>query len=238
MQYFPLEPLFFFALVGALIALFFLIEIGVLRLAYSRLGLSPGAARLTLIATLIGSAINIPLFQFREEKILGGRIVHYFGMRYVVPKVVDWPGTVVAVNVGGALIPTVLSLYLLERHHLWGRGLIATAIVAAVCHHYAEPVEGIGIALPIFVPPLVAALTALIVSWRYAAPLAYIAGSLGTLIGADLLNLDKVQGLGAPVASIGGAGTFDGIFVAGIVAVLIAGLFGGDAPAPGAQYAR
>jgi uncharacterized membrane protein len=51
---------------------------------------------------------------------------------------------------------------------------------------------------------------------------AYIAGSLGTLIGADLLNLDKVRGLGAPVVSIGGAGTFDGIFLAGIVAVLLA----------------
>jgi uncharacterized membrane protein len=57
--------------------------------------------------------------------------------------------------------------------------------------------------------------------------------SLGTLIGADLLNLDKVQGLGAPVVSIGGAGTFDGIFVIGILAVLLAslsGMFGGRGP--------
>jgi uncharacterized membrane protein len=52
--------------------------------------------------------------------------------------------------------------------------------------------------------------------------LAYISGSLGTLIGADLLNLNNIQGLGAPVASIGGAGTFDGIFVTGILAVLLA----------------
>jgi len=58
--------------------------------------------------------------------------------------------------------------------------------------------------------------------WEYA----YIAGSLGTLIGADLLNLDKVRGLGAPVASIGGAGKFDGIFLTGIVAVLFAGILG------------
>ena len=47
---------------------------------------------------------------------------------------------------------------------------------------------------------------------------------MGTLIGADLLNLDKISGLGAPVASIGGAGTFDGIFLIGIMAVLLAGL--------------
>jgi len=43
-----------------------------------------------------------------------------------------------------------------------------------------------------------------------AAPLAYISGSLGTLIGADLLNLDRINGLGAPAASIGGAGTDNG----------------------------
>ena len=55
-------------------------------------------------------------------------------------------------------------------------------------------------------------------------PLAYIGGSLGTLIGADLLNLDKLRGLGAPIASIGGAGTFDGVFLTGVVAVLIASL--------------
>lgn len=66
-----------------------------------------------------------------------------------------------------------------------------------------------------------AALAAMVVGWRTAAPLAYIAGSLGTLIGADLVNLDKIYGLGAPVASIGGAGTFDGVFLAGIVAVLL-----------------
>jgi uncharacterized membrane protein len=71
---------------------------------------------------------------------------------------------------------------------------------------------------------LTTAAVAILLSRSYAVPLAYISGSLGTLIGADLLNLDKLQGLGAPIASIGGAGTFDGIFLTGIVAVLVAGL--------------
>jgi uncharacterized membrane protein len=61
-------------------------------------------------------------------------------------------------------------------------------------------------------------------SRKHAAPLAYIAGSFGTLIGADLLNLNKLADLKAPILSIGGAGTFDGIFVTGIVAVLIASI--------------
>jgi hypothetical protein len=50
-----------------------------------------------------------------------------------------------------------------------------------------------------------------------------------------------VQGLGAPIASIGGAGTFDGIFLTGILAVLIASIFGPSVSADdraGGQGAR
>jgi uncharacterized membrane protein len=92
-----------------------------------------------------------------------------------------------------------------------------------VCHFVARPVPGFGIALPIFVPAVATAIIAVALTRRRAAPLAYISGSFGTLIGADLLNLGAVQALGAPVASIGGAGTFDGIFVTGLLAVLYAG---------------
>ena len=96
--------------------------------------------------------------------------------------------------------------------------------MTTVCHLLADPVPGVGIALPVFVPALTTAIVALLLSGRHAAPLAYISGSLGTLIGADLLNLGKLQGLGTPIASIGGAGTFDGVFLIGIVAVLIASI--------------
>ena len=99
-----------------------------------------------------------------------------------------------------------------------------------MCHVLAHPVRGLGIALPVFVPPVATTLVALTLSWRKAAPLAYISGSLGTLIGADLLNLGKIRGLGAPVASIGGSGTFDGIFVTGILAVLLAGFIASRPP--------
>ena len=97
------------------------------------------------------------------------------------------------------------------------------ACVSLVCYP-AEPVAGLGIALPIFVPAISTAILALVISRQYAAILAYVGGSLGTLIGADLLNIGNIQGLGAPVASIGGAGTFDGIFVTAILAVIIASL--------------
>jgi len=132
---------------------------------------------------------------------------------------------VIAVNVGGAVIPTLMSIYLLITRNLWVKGAIAIAIVALVLHWLAYPVPGIGIAVPVFCPAVTTAVVALLLSREFAAPLAYIGGSLGTLIGADLTNLDKVRGLGAPVASIGGAGTFDGIFLTGILAVLLAGLY-------------
>jgi uncharacterized membrane protein len=237
-HYLPLTPPFFSLLVGVFIVLVVLIQIGTLRYAYLRIGLSPGAAFILLLGSLAGSYFNIPIAELPAQQVVSDREVVYFGMRYAIPVVVQWPGTVVAVNVGGAVIPTLMSLYLLVKYRLWGPGLLATAGVSIVCYMLAHPVRGLGIAEPVFVPSLAAAVTALLLSRRHAAPLAYIGGSLGTLIGADLLNLDKVQGLGAPVASIGGAGTFDGIFLIGILAVLIASLSSGADPVEPARQSR
>jgi uncharacterized membrane protein len=237
MHYLPLSPPFFSLLVGALIVLVVMVQLGALRYAYLRLGLSPTAAILLLFGSLIGSYFNIPVAELPAQQMVSGREVIYFGMRYAIPVVTQWPGTVIAVNIGGAVIPACMSLYLLIRYRLWGPGVLATVAVSFVCYMLANPVRGLGIAEPVFVPALTTAVVALILSRRYAAPLAYIGGSLGTLIGADLMNLGKIQGLGAPVASIGGAGTFDGIFLIGILAVLIASLTGSlTDPAPARQY--
>ena len=225
MQYYlPITAPFFAILVGVFALLFILIQVNILRYAYTRLGVSSGTALLLLLASLLGSYINIPVWEFPEEIVRSGHEVVYFGIHYVIPVVEQYPGTILAVNVGGGLIPTALSLYLLAKNDLWTPGIITTAVVTLLVHMLAEPVEGVGIAVPIFVPPVVTALTALLISRHHAAAVAYAGGSLGTLIGADLLNLGAVRGLGAPVASIGGAGTFDGIFLTGIVAVLLASL--------------
>jgi len=225
LQYFPLALPHFSVLIVIFLVLVAWVELRALRLAYLRIGLGPHAAVLLLLASLGGSYLNIPVARLAAQHIVSGREIAFFGVHYVIPVVVEWPGTIIAVNVGGAVIPGLLSLYLLARNRLWGLGLIAIVAVTVVCHILAEPVPGLGIALPVFVPPASAAIVALLLSRRYAAPLAYIGGSLGILIGADLLNLGKVQGLGAPVASIGGAGTFDGIFLTGILAVLLASIF-------------
>jgi uncharacterized membrane protein len=233
LSYLPITPGFFSVLVGIFIILALLIQLGALGYAYRRIGLSPRTAMLVLVGSLVGSMINIPILELPEEQIAAGRVVTVFGMQYVVPEVVDWPGTVVAANVGGALIPIFVSLYLLNRNRLWARGLMATACIAIICYMLARPVPGVGIALPMIVPPLATAFVALLLSRDDAAPLAYIGGSLGTLIGADLMNLGNIRGLGAPVASIGGAGTFDGIFLTAIIAVLIASIPRRRLPQPG-----
>jgi len=222
LNYVPLAWPFFSFLVGLFLVLVILIQVHALRFAYMRLGISSGAALLLLLASLLGSYINIPVASLPEQQMVSDQEISFFGVRYAVPVVVDWPATVIAVNVGGAVIPVMLSLYLLAKNNLWGRGLLATACVAAVCYLLAQPVPGVGIAIPTFAPPFVTAIVAFLVAETNIAAVAYISGSLGTLIGADLLNLDKIQGMGAPVASIGGAGTFDGIFLTGILAVLFA----------------
>lgn len=226
MHYFPLAWPFLLALGFVFVVVVTLVELGLLQYAYERMGVPPRYVFAVLLLSLFGSAINIPVAQLRPEQVVSGNIVDFYGMQYVVPVVHEWPGTVVAVNVGGALIPVILSLYLLVKNRFYVQALIAVAIVAAVVHYMATPVRGIGISVPMFIPPILAALVAMLLAWRSAPPLAYIAGSLGTLIGADLLNLGKIQGLGAPIASIGGAGTFDGVFLTGIIAVLLSSLGG------------
>jgi uncharacterized membrane protein len=192
LQYLPLTPLLFALLAGALGLLLIFVQLGLLRYAYRRLGVSSGAAFLLLLGSLLGSYINIPVAQLGGGNVLVGREVGYFGMRYVVPMVVDWPSTIIAVNVGGAVIPTFLSIYLIEKNRLWGAALFMVFCMSVICYKLATPVSGMGIEIPILAPPLAAAAVALIISWRNAAPLAYAGGSLGTLVGADLLNLPRI----------------------------------------------
>jgi uncharacterized membrane protein len=224
LHYLPGPILLYVVLGGVVVALFVLLEIGILNSAYRRLGLGRRMAMLVLLASLLGSYVNIPVMRLPETQVVLRGLVDAFGMPYYAPQIVDWPGTIVAVNVGGAAIPTLLSLYLIVHDRILILGAIATAVMALIVHQLATPIVGVGISVPLIAPPLIAALIGVLLSRRFAAPLAYVGGSLGVLIGADLMNLDKLPSLGAPVASIGGAGTFDGVFLTGIAAVLLAGI--------------
>ncbi len=223
-HYFPVSAGLMALFFAVLVVLLFLLQIGLLSRAYSALGLDPMVVTLILFGSLLGSYVNLPLVRLPEQRVITRQVVEFFGVPFLAPVAVDWPGTILAINVGGAVIPILLSFYLLARYRLWGLGAAAIAVVAFVVHRMATPIPGMGISVPILAPPLLAALTALILSRRYAAPLAYVGGSIGVLVGADLLNLGVLRGLGAPVASIGGAGTFDGVFLTGVIAVLLASI--------------
>jgi uncharacterized membrane protein len=221
-HFFPLALPFLLILFLLVVLVILAVEIGLLEYAYEKIGIDRRHVFGLLVLSLLGSYVNIPVAELPPEHVVSNQIITFFGMQYVVPLVENWPRTVIAVNVGGAIIPTLLSGYLIVKNRLYVRGLVAVAIVTAVVHALAHPVRGVGIAVPTFVPPLVAAAAALLLSRRTAPALAYVAGSLGTLIGGDLMNLGRIHGLGAPIASIGGAGTFDGIFLTGILAVFLA----------------
>jgi uncharacterized membrane protein len=209
----------------ALAFLFALFEIGVINYAFMSLGLRPELAFLALLASLAGSYINIPVTRIKCADLHPAVVIRSFGVRYRVPARYAGGSTMVAVNVGGALVPIAISVYvMLNSLDIVVPALIGIAIVTLVVNRFARPVPGMGIATPMLIPPIVAALAGYFLgaTQHHADAVAYVSGVMGTLIGADLLNLGKLGDLGAPVASIGGAGTFDGIFLTGIVAVLLA----------------
>src|SRR5262245_5732099 len=188
LNYLPLASEFFWLLFGLLlvvVVVFVLLRLlGMLRQAYQSLGVGPHTALLLLAGSLIGSYFDIPLAKLPIKDVTSDRVIELFGVQFAALDAA-WPGTVLAINVGGAVIPTLMSIYLLMMRDLWIEGAGATTAVALLMHWFATPVAA-GIEVPVFLPALTAAVVALLLSRQDAAPLAYIGGGLGTLIGADL----------------------------------------------------
>lgn len=194
------------------------ILLNIAALSFGRLGLTPQGGLLLLTLSLLGSVVNIPVSR-RRVVVQGPRRAWFFGfIFYHPPRVLE---QVIAINLGGAVIPTLFSLYLLSEVAPVADALLATGVVAVVSRALARPVEGMGIAMPVFVAPLTSAGVAVLLAPEAAPPVAYISGSLGTLIGADLLHWPAIRRMRAQMLSIGGAGVFDGVFLSGILAVLM-----------------
>jgi uncharacterized membrane protein len=218
----PFLLMFLFGFIFLLFFVFALVQFGLFTWAFSRLGIPPEYLFSFMFLCIAGSMINIPLRKIRlESKPEAWETIHFYGMRFRPPRWANPSEMVLAVNLGGAILPACLSLYLLSHAENPLRMLLALAIVTYAVYRIARPIPGVGIATPMFLPPVLAAFSAMIINPQWAAPTAYVAGTLGTLIGADILHLDELKHLNAPVASIGGAGTFDGIFLTGILAVLL-----------------
>ena len=202
--------------------------------ALENLHLSPGAAMLVLFATVLGSPINLPLVRYPLPNEVEVPVLHPLAGTPGYPQYRRLrQEMLVAVNVGGCIVPLLLAVWLL-RHIVAGPPAVLTTLLAgvvlntAVCWYFARPVRGFGIALPLFIPAAVA----LTVTWAglgrdaaledFLAPVAFISGISGPLFGADLLHWKDFQKVSAGVVSIGGAGTWDGIVVAGLLSALLA----------------
>lgn len=204
-------------LVVAVLALT-LIELGALSLVFAKLGLSAGSAAWLLLASLLGSAINVPLLSLstgRERLVPEPEFADF-----TLP---PYKGrTILAINLGGGLTPAVFCGYLLSRQSLplvhLGLGVV---LIALLCHLLSRSSHRPSIGLPILFAPPLAALFAILIVPQHSAAVAYLCGTLGMLIGADLLRLPHVVRQRVPRAAIGGAGSFDGVFVSGIIAALL-----------------
>jgi uncharacterized membrane protein len=199
----------------------------VTEVAFEKTGFTRLQFFVILGVALIGSYVDIPLWQIKNTRpTIVVREVKAFWITYRIPQyALTRTTTTIAVNVGGGLVPIVVTLILLKEHPgIWLGALVATALTAVAVHMVAKVVDGVGVVAPTLLPPVAAVLFSLPFGGNDLAVTAYIAGTLGTLIGADLSNLGKLSQGGTSVASIGGAGKFDGIFLTGIVAVLIASI--------------
>lgn len=216
------SPPHLFAFIFLLALLLAIIQLGLVSWAFEKLGLSPAQGMLLLFFSLFGSVLNLPLTSIRAERPDADMETRGHRGLLRVPALPFNGRTVIAVNVGGCLVPLVFTLSLINRFPFTaGEIALAVGIASMACYLASRPIPGIGIGMAPLVAPLTAAVVALVIDRELAAPLAYICGTLGVIIGADLMRLRDIARMGAPVASIGGAGTFDGIFLTGMVAVLL-----------------
>lgn len=182
------------------------LTVDMVTVAVTKLGLAPSLALLLLAAVVIGSSINIPLYEKQLQAV---------GMPW------GRQHTKVALNVGGGLIPIGLALYQFTQGHAIAI-LTITAIVTAVSYHAAQVVPGTGIRMNAMVAPLTAVICTWLLGATAAPSVAFAGGILGTLIGADILHLKEIERVSAGTLSIGGAGVLDGIALCGLFALLLA----------------
>ena len=220
-----MQRMTFFSFLAFLILLFLLpfFFTQVMAASLMKLHLSPQVALGLTIAIIFGGLINIPIARLRhgEEAILDPLAI--FGVTKVMRRVRH--ETIIAINLGGAIIPTGLAIY--EFVHLGSlegaqRAALIVSLVSVVLSYVsARVVPGLGIAMPGFLAAATAAIGALLLAPESAAPVAFIAGVMGPLVGADLLHLRDIKASPTGIASIGGAGTFDGIVLSGIIAAYL-----------------
>lgn len=193
------------------------------------LGLSVFQSVALYLTLLAGGVVNLPVFEFKNKRDSEQRYVSYLGNKYPLPV---WHGhnTVVSVNIGGSVFALLASVYFLLPLQLL-TVVLSVLIVAMGVFLLSKPSRSVGFYVPVFVPPLLASGVALLALYLdggglyNCARLAFVAGVAGTLIGTTLHNALRLQKLSASTISVGGFGTFDGIFLTGVLSTVVACFF-------------
>lgn len=232
-----------FAALLFMVALFFLfifLPVSIVAEAFSKLGLTSAQGVLMFIAILVGRTVNFPFFTSERMVIVSKPQTFNYTMNASgQPMQVEQDTAnevkkqVFLVNLGGCILPLLLCLTFLIRLHMNGQaegvyGYIGFAMlmVAGGCYVMAKADPFTGLRVPLFMPAL---MTFVSVFFFVPEPLrpvaAYVAGTMGTILGGNIVPLltPRVRNaVGTPEVAIGGAGTFGGVFVAGVLAVLLA----------------
>ncbi len=217
----PINSLMVFFIISLFLVA--ILQIHIFEIAFVKLGLTPETALFLLLGTLLGSGINLPVYSLHTKE--AGHLINSPDQKPIweIFQPVKEGKIVIAVNVGGCLIPVGLCLYFISLQMIDPiKIMVGILAITALSYKFSRLIPGMGVGMPIFLAPFTSALLALVLDPEHAAQLAYISGVFGVLIGADLLRLKNIATLGKPVAAIGGAGTFDGIFMTGIIAALLA----------------
>lgn len=182
-----------------------LVYFGFAQRILDRMRLSDTQALMFLGLMFIGTFIDIPILQGRTE---------------------------ISLNVGGALVPLALAAYLLTKADStkeWVRALVAAGITAGVVYGVSqltdfEPPRR-DIIDPVWLFGIIAGIVGYLTAGR-SRRAAFVAGTLGILL-TDVIHLIRAFAVNLPTTvAIGGAGVFDTIILAGIIAVGLAELVG------------
>jgi uncharacterized membrane protein len=230
----PLSVLAILLLIGLIIVIIPLLFLGLVGAAFTKLGFSWITALAVVLLILFGSTVNIPVYRMKRDVV---RIAHNDSSLYLTGafSVSDqaWE-SVISLNLGGAIIPVCVSVYLLysattigalsllSMLPLVGMGVIFVTLVSFVA---TGVMPGIGIRVPILIPALTALLAGILLSGGTglsAAVIAFVSGVSGTLLGGNILQIFKIKDLEEPGMNIGGSGTFATIFICCILPALIA----------------
>ncbi len=168
-----------------------------------------------ILLSVVGSFVNIPI---RKGRLVLLEQPYFFGLF----KKSFMASQGISINVGGAVIPLLVSLYFLLKVPL-KETLFAILYMTLIAYIFAKFIPEKGVVLPPFPVAILAAIVALILAPQNASYVAFIAGSLGVLLGADILNIPRIlRSHKIGILSVGGAGVFDGIFLTGIISALLA----------------